>query len=69
MINMVMFLVHDSASRITKFIDQGYSLLLPGVRLHHPPNCAALYREAPWQLAMNIGIEHGLEIVLPTQVS
>ena len=44
-------------------------LLVPGVKLHHPPNCAALYQEAPWQLAMNIGIEHGLEIVLPTQVS
>ena len=34
-------------------------LLLPGVRLHHPPNCAALYQEAPWQLTMNIGIEQG----------
>ena len=44
-------------------------LLVPGVRLHHPPNCAALYQEAPWQLAMNIGIEQGLEVVLPTQVS
>ena len=54
MIHMVMFLVHNSASRITR---SGYSLLLPGVRLHHPPNCAALYQEAPWQLAMNIGID------------
>ena len=57
--------------RITKFIDQGLQVVLqvPGVRLQHPLNCVALYQEAPWQLAMNIGIEHGLEIVLPTQVS
>ena len=69
MINMVMFLVHDSASRITKFIDQGYSFIVTWCQITSPTQLCSLHQEVPWQLAMNIGIEQKLEIVLPTQAS
>ena len=67
---------HNCASRITEVIDHiaklgtmwsCYWYLVSDY--NHPPNCGALYQEAPWQLAMNIVIEYGLEIVLPTQIS